>query len=95
MRERFDLKHFAQGAMEASPSRFLPQMSVLSGGAETETPFCFEISTLELDALEDLASARVARASAMLLPASGPRPLLARIKCSRGKCAERNFMRGS
>ena len=31
----------------------------------------------------------------MLFPASGPRPLLARNKCSSGRWAERKLMRGS
>jgi len=39
--------------------------------------------------------AREASALAMLEPASGPRPLLARITCSRGKWEEKNFMRGA
>jgi hypothetical protein len=77
--------------MLASPSLFLPQMRVLRGGAEGETPFCVVLSVEGLA----LASARVASAPAILPPASGPSPLLARIKCSRGRWAERKLMRGS
>ena len=39
--------------------------------------------------------ASVAMALAMLPPASGPRPLLARKRCSRGRCEERNLMSGA
>ena len=42
----------------------------------------------------DLEAARVESACAMLEPASGPRPLLARIKCCRGRCEERNLING-
>src|ERR1700737_4065898 len=84
------LKHLAQGDMVESPRRFLPQTKVFRGGYSV-TPFWVAGEARPKDFL----SARFVRAWATRPPASGPRPLLARIKCSRGRCAERKFTRGS
>ena len=72
-------------------------MNVFKGGDERgEIPFWEEAASWTVVAtLDNFASARVARASARFEPASWPIPLLVRIKCSSGRCEEKNLMRGS